>query len=105
MKHMSHVRHKTIITLYRAALKAARKLDAQFGGLEVRKPLDKMAWQNSAHEWSSPSDSEHGLPLCRISWSNSIADKVLHCAEYRLEALEELLPGLAQVRAWRHVCM
>ena len=59
---MSDVRHKTIITLYRAAQKATRKLDAQFGGLEVRKPLDKAAWQNSAHEWSSPAESEHACP-------------------------------------------
>ena len=35
-----------------------RKIDAAFGGLDVRLPLDKEAWQRSAHEWSSPTDGQ-----------------------------------------------
>jgi len=35
-----------------------RKIDAAFGGLDVRLPLDKESWQHSAHEWSSPSDGK-----------------------------------------------
>ena len=49
---------KTAITLYRALQKSARKIDAAFMGLEVRRPLDKSGWQTSAHEWSPPTSSE-----------------------------------------------
>ncbi|CAK0783037.1 hypothetical protein CVIRNUC_006232 [Coccomyxa viridis] len=64
------VKKKAALTLYRAAQKTARKIDAAFGGLDVRLPLDKSAWQHAAHEWSSPTD------------------------DYRLKAVSELLPDL-----------
>ncbi|CAL8471822.1 g11364 [Coccomyxa elongata] len=65
-------KNKAALVLYRAALKAARKIDAALGGLDVRLPLDTTAWQMAAHEWSSPTE------------------------EYRLDAVHQLLPGLPQ---------
>lgn len=49
-------KNKAALVLYRAALKAARKIDATLGGLDVRLPLDTTAWQMAAHEWSSPTE-------------------------------------------------
>ncbi|KAK9905513.1 hypothetical protein WJX75_001299 [Coccomyxa subellipsoidea] len=63
-------KNKAATVLYRAAQKAARQIDAAFGGLNVRMPLDTNAWQTAAHEWSSTTQ------------------------EYRLEAIQELLPDL-----------
>jgi hypothetical protein len=53
---MATQRTKAGIALYRAAQKSARKIDAAFGGLDVRLPLDRTAWQNNSHEWSVPSE-------------------------------------------------
>lgn len=47
---------KTAITLYRALHK--KLMPEMFMGVEVRRPLDKSGWRNSAHEWSSPTSSE-----------------------------------------------
>ena len=83
-------KRKTAITLYRATQKIARhvckpndtisevlmqawsmdsqasnshhsKIDAAIGGLDVRLPLDKEAWQHSAHEWSLPTEGQLAL--------------------------------------------
>ena len=100
-----------------------RKIDAAFGGLDVRLPLDKEAWQRSAHEWSSPTDGEatldlHGLQLKRCNLRHAIiayagvlctnAMALRHRAhddaEYRVAAVQQLMPNLLQVRLHGCTC-
>lgn len=54
-------KNKAATVLYRAAQKAARQIDAAFGGLNVRMPLDTNAWQTAAHEWSSTTQGLQAL--------------------------------------------
>ncbi len=67
-------KNKAATVLFRAAQKAARQIDAAFGGLNFRMPLDTTAWQTAAHEWSTPTDglSPHLCRPCSCMWPISM---------------------------------